>query len=84
MSHKTVFLSSTFRDLAKHREVVIAAIESLDSYVCVCMEKFGARDWEAAEPRAILHRARAVETFRRNVSTWPAKTASRRMVFYPH
>jgi hypothetical protein len=47
MPGKIVFLSSTFRDLAKHREAVIAAIESLDGYHCVCKEKFGARDWEA-------------------------------------
>lgn len=46
---RKVFLSSTFRDLAKHREAVIVAIESLDDYQCVRMENFGARDWEAAD-----------------------------------
>lgn len=43
---RKIFLSSTFRDLAKHRAAVIAAIESLDGYHCVRMENFGARDWE--------------------------------------
>lgn len=47
MPVKTVFLSSTYRDLAKHREAVITAIERLDGYHCVRMENFGARDWEA-------------------------------------
>ncbi|HUV05579.1 MAG TPA: DUF4062 domain-containing protein [Armatimonadota bacterium] len=43
---KTVFLSSTFRDLEKYREVVVEAIEALDGYHCVRMENFGARAWE--------------------------------------
>ncbi|MGQ9625958.1 MAG: DUF4062 domain-containing protein, partial [Anaerolineae bacterium] len=47
MPIKTVFLSSTSKDLAKHRRAVIEAIESLDDWHCVRMEKFGARDWEA-------------------------------------
>jgi Domain of unknown function (DUF4062) len=47
MSPKTVFLSSTSRDLTKHRAAVIDAIERLDGYHCVRMENFGARDWEA-------------------------------------
>jgi hypothetical protein len=47
MSHKTVFLSSTSRDLTKYRAAVIEAIERLDGYHCVRMENFGARDWEA-------------------------------------
>ncbi len=47
MSVKKIFLSSTYRDLAKHRAAVIEAIERLDGYHCVRMENFGARDWEA-------------------------------------
>jgi hypothetical protein len=45
---RRVFLSSTYRDLAEHRVAVIAAINALDSYKCVCMEDFGARDARAA------------------------------------
>ena len=44
---KTVFLSSTGRDLHKHRDAVYQAIEDLDGYHCVRMENFGARDAEA-------------------------------------
>jgi formylglycine-generating enzyme required for sulfatase activity len=40
-----VFLSSTGRDLADYREAAYRAIEGLDSYHCVRMEDFGARDW---------------------------------------
>lgn len=47
MPLKQIFLSSTFRDLTKHRAAVIEAIERLDGYHCVRMENFGARDWEA-------------------------------------
>jgi tetratricopeptide (TPR) repeat protein len=46
---RTVFLSSTGRDLNAHREAVHRAIESLDDWKCVWMENFGARDWEADE-----------------------------------
>ena len=42
-----VFLSSTARDLSEHRKAIIAAIRRLDGYQCVCMEDFGARDWQA-------------------------------------
>ncbi|TEU19472.1 MAG: DUF4062 domain-containing protein [Anaerolineales bacterium] len=44
---KTVFLSSTARDLAQYRETVTDAINGLDDYKCVRMEDFGARDWAA-------------------------------------
>ena len=47
MTTETVFLSSTARDLAKHREAVYRAIEGLDGYHCKRMEDFGARDREA-------------------------------------
>ena len=44
-----IFLSSTFRDLAEHREVVTAAIRRLDEYMCVRMEDSGARSWNSAD-----------------------------------
>ena len=44
---RRVFLSSTARDLAPHREAVSQAIAGLDGFQCVRMEDFGARDWEA-------------------------------------
>jgi len=47
-SIKTVFLSSTARDLANYREKVYQAIEGL-GYHCVRMEDFGARDTLSAE-----------------------------------
>jgi tetratricopeptide (TPR) repeat protein len=47
MSIKTVFLSSTARDLADYRQAVTEVINGLDDYKCVRMEDFGARDWEA-------------------------------------
>jgi len=47
MSIKTVFLSSTARDLAEYRQAVTEAINGLDGYKCVRMEDFGARNWEA-------------------------------------
>jgi hypothetical protein len=43
MSTKTVFLSSTGRDLAAYREAAYRAIERLDGWKCVRMEDFGAR-----------------------------------------
>ena len=49
MSIRTVFLSSTARDLAEYRQAVYDAIEGLDGYHCVRMENFGARDWDADE-----------------------------------
>lgn len=42
-----VFVSSTTTDLSEHRKAIIAAIRRLDGYQCVCMEDFGARDWQA-------------------------------------
>jgi formylglycine-generating enzyme required for sulfatase activity len=44
---RTVFLSSTARDLGPHREAVAKAILKLDDFKPVRMEDFGARDWEA-------------------------------------
>jgi tetratricopeptide (TPR) repeat protein len=44
---RSVFLSSTSRDLTEYRQVVIKAINGLDDYKCVAMEDFGARDWAA-------------------------------------
>ncbi len=41
---KTVFLSSTAKDLAEYRDAVYKAIEGLDDLHCVRMEDFGARD----------------------------------------
>jgi len=46
---RKVFLSSTARDLATHREAVYRAISGLDGFQCVRMEDFGARD-QAADP----------------------------------
>ena len=44
-----VFLSSTTKDLADHRQHVIAAIDRGDGLECACMERFGARDAVPAE-----------------------------------
>jgi hypothetical protein len=44
---RTVFLSSTSKDLTAHREAAYHAIESLDGYHCVRMEDFGARSAQA-------------------------------------
>ena len=49
MQIRTVFLSSTARDLQEYREAAYKAIEGLDGYHCVRMENFGARDHEADE-----------------------------------
>ena len=49
MQIRTVFLSSTARDLQEYREAAYKAIEGLDGYHCVRMEDFGARDQEADE-----------------------------------
>lgn len=49
MTFRTVFLSSTTKDLKDHRDTTYEAIERLDGYHCVRMEDFGARDWEADE-----------------------------------
>jgi hypothetical protein len=44
-----VFLSSTSKDLAEHREAVAREINLMDDYHCVRMEDFGARDSQAAD-----------------------------------
>ena len=44
MNVKTVFLSSTGKDLAAYREAAGDAINKLDGYQCIRMEDFGARD----------------------------------------
>jgi tetratricopeptide (TPR) repeat protein len=44
---KTVFLSSTSKDLAPYRDAAYQAIEGLDGYHCVRMEDFGARTLES-------------------------------------
>ncbi len=44
---KTVFLSSTGRDLSAYRDAACKAVEGLDGYHCVRMEDFGARNWGA-------------------------------------
>jgi tetratricopeptide (TPR) repeat protein len=49
MQNRTVFLSSTAKDLQEYREAAYKAIEGLDGYHCVRMENFGARDQEADE-----------------------------------
>ncbi len=46
---RQVFLSSTARDLAQHRQAVYDLIESLDGYHCIRMENFGARDAAAVD-----------------------------------
>ena len=48
MPIKTVFLSSTARDLRDYRDAAYQAIEGLGGdYHCVRMENFGARNWQA-------------------------------------
>jgi hypothetical protein len=42
-----VFLSSTSKDLAAHREAAERAILSLDGFAPIAMENFGARDTNA-------------------------------------
>jgi hypothetical protein len=42
----TIFLSSTTKDLAQHREAAYRAITGLDGYHCVRMEDFGS--WDTA------------------------------------
>lgn len=46
---RTVFLSSTSKDLESYREAAYRAIEGLDGYRCVRMEDFGSRDAVAGE-----------------------------------
>ncbi|MGH9837042.1 MAG: DUF4062 domain-containing protein [Blastocatellia bacterium] len=46
---RKVFLSSTSKDLAEHREAVAKEINRMDGYHCVRMEDFGARDSQAAD-----------------------------------
>ena len=43
-SVKTVFLSSTARDLVEYRNTVFGAIQRMDNWKCVRMEDFGSRD----------------------------------------
>jgi formylglycine-generating enzyme required for sulfatase activity len=47
VTHRTVFLSSTARDLGPHREAVARAIAKLDGFHAVRMEDFGARNWKS-------------------------------------
>jgi hypothetical protein len=49
MSIRTVFLSSTAKDLSEYREASYHAIEGLDGFHCIRMEDFGARDWVSEE-----------------------------------
>ncbi len=44
---RTVFLSSTSRELAECREKVIDALQHLDGWDVIHMERFGARAWGA-------------------------------------
>ena len=44
---RTVFLSSTSRELAEYREKVIDALQRLDGWDVIHMERFGARAWGA-------------------------------------
>ena len=44
---RKVFLSSTSRELAEHRGKVIDALQRLDGWDVIHMERFGARAWEA-------------------------------------
>ncbi len=46
---RTVFLSSTSRELAECREKVIDALQHLDGWDVIHMERFGARAWGADE-----------------------------------
>jgi formylglycine-generating enzyme required for sulfatase activity len=46
---RTVFLSSTARDLSAYREAAYRAIERMDGFHCVRREDFGARDVQADE-----------------------------------
>src|SRR5262249_15022172 len=44
---RTVFLSSTGKDLAHHRQAVYAAIQGMEGYQCVRQEDFGSRSQDA-------------------------------------
>src|SRR5689334_8307483 len=44
---RSVFISSTFKDLIPHRTAVIDAVNSLDGFSAMAMEEFGARDADA-------------------------------------
>ena len=44
---RKVFLSSTSRELAEYREKVIDALQRLDGWDVIHMERFGARAWDA-------------------------------------
>ena len=44
---RKVFLSSTSRELAEHRGKVIDALQRLDGWDVIHMERFGARAWDA-------------------------------------
>ena len=44
---RKVFLSSTSRELAEHRGKVIDALQRLDGWDVIHMERFGARAWAA-------------------------------------
>jgi hypothetical protein len=41
---KTIFLSSTSKELQDYRSAVRMAISKLDGYTCIAMEEFGSRD----------------------------------------
>ena len=59
MSVRTIFLSSTARDLEQYRKAVFEAIEALDGYHCIRMEAFG-RSARAESPLEYCN-ARATE-----------------------
>jgi hypothetical protein len=59
VSVRTVFLSSTARDLEQYRKAVFEAIEALDGYHCIRMEAFG-RSARAESPLEYCN-ARAAE-----------------------
>jgi hypothetical protein len=44
---RTIFLSSTARDLSAYRDAAYRAINGIDGFKCVGMEDFGARDAQA-------------------------------------
>ncbi|HEY0348670.1 MAG TPA: DUF4062 domain-containing protein [Pyrinomonadaceae bacterium] len=44
MLQRKVFVASTARDLREWRKLVIEAVDGLDGYQPICMERFGSRD----------------------------------------
>ena len=71
-----IFLSSTSRDLAEHREVVKRECESR-GYALTVMEEFGAQDDDASGASSRVHRSRwqaPSSSWRRAPESCPARS----------